>query len=355
MAPARRPDLRQQPPHRLLVETPGASDKENLVSVPPVSAFVKNHFRHFNARILREAAEAYKGHLSKGGKMLLALAGAMSTAEIGVSLAEMIRRRKIHAISCTGANLEEDIFNLVAHDLYESLPNYRCLSVQDELDLFDKSLNRVTDTCIPDVEIWNRLEGPFNDEWRSADKAGERFFPHEFVFRILRGGKITQHYQIDPKESWVYAAMERDLPIFVPGWEDSSLGNMYAGACIRKEIKNVGTVRSGIEAMASLATWYSATSAESSIGLFQVGGGIAGDFPISVVPLLHQDLSRTDIPKWGFFCQIGDSTTSYGSYSGAPPNEKASWGKLGATTPSFLIESDATIVAPLVFAYVLDW
>ncbi len=90
------------------------------------------------------------------------------------------------------------------------------------------------------------------------------------------------------------------------------------------------------------------------VGFFQIGGGIAGDFPICVVPMLEQDLER-DTPLWGYFCQISDSTTSYGSYSGAVPNEKITWGKLDGNTPKFIIESDATIVAPLVFAYVLGW
>jgi deoxyhypusine synthase len=37
------------------------------------------------------------------------------------------------------------------------------------------------------------------------------------------------------------------------------------------------------------------------------------------------------------------------------PNEKITWGKLGVKTPKFIIESDATIVAPLIFAHVLGW
>jgi deoxyhypusine synthase len=321
----------------------------------PITRFICEHFRHFNAATLCRAAEAYKAHLKKNGKMLVALAGAMSTAEIGLSLAEMIRRKKVHAISCTGANLEEDIFNLVAHDLYEPAPNYRYFAIQDEQRLFERNLNRITDVCIPDDAIWDRLEQPFLNEWQSAEKKGERYFPHEFVYRILRSGEIKRHYQVDVKNSWVHAAMERNLPIFVPGWEDSSVGNMFAGACIRGEIKDSSTVRSGMEYMIELAKWYSEVSVQNSIGFFQIGGGIAGDFPICVVPMLHQDLLKTNIPKWGYFCQISDSITSYGSYSGAVPTEKISWGKLDANTPSYVIESDATIVAPLIFASVLDW
>jgi len=114
-------------------------------------------------------------------------------------------------------------------------------------------------------------------------------------------------------------------------------------------------MRGGIEYMMARADWYQKTSPDTSIGFFQIGGGIAGDFPICVVPMLHQDLRLENVALWGYFCQVSDSTTSYGSYSGAVPNEKITWGKLGADTPKFIIESDATIVVPLIFAKVLGW
>jgi len=321
----------------------------------PISTFIKHHFRHFNAATLVDATEGYIQHLSSGGKMFLTLAGAMSTAELGVSLAEMIRQEKVHAICCTGANLEEDVFNLVAHDFYERVPHWRDLTPEDEQKLLDKHMNRVTDTCIPEEEAMRRIEGVILQEWTAADKAGERLFPHEFFYRILKTADLQKSFQIDVKNSWLFAAMERNLPIFVPGWEDSTLGNMYAGHCISGDVKNVHTVRSGIEYMMSLAAWYTNFAAQSSIGFFQIGGGIAGDFPICVVPMLRQDLEREDTPLWGYFCQISDSTTSYGSYSGAIPNEKITWEKLSIHTPKFVIESDASIVAPLVFAGVLGW
>ena len=323
------------------------------MSQGPISSFVKRHYRHFNAATLVEAAEGYTEHLTRGGKMFLTLAGAMSTAELGISLAEMIRQDKVHGICCTGANLEEDVFNLVAHDFYERVPNWRDLKPEDEQALLERHMNRVTDTCIPEEEAMRRIEGVILKEWIGCDSKGERLFPHEFFFRVLQSPELRKSFQIDVKDSWLYAAMERNLPMFVPGWEDSTLGNMYAGHCIGGDVKNVHTVRTGIEYMMSLADWYTKTSKKSSIGFFQIGGGIAGDFPICVVPMLRQDLEQKDTPLWGYFCQISDSTTSYGSYSGAVPNEKITWGKLGIETPKFIIESDASIVAPLVFAIVL--
>lgn len=323
-------------------------------SLGPVSKFIKHHYRHFNAAALVDTAEGYKKHIDQGGKMMVTLAGAMSTAELGLSLAEMIRQDKVHLISCTGANLEEDIFNLVAHDHYERVPHYRQLTPQDEQALLERHMNRVTDTCIPEAEAMRRIESVMLEQWTTADQAGERYFPHEFFYRAIRSGKLKPHYQIDPKDSWMLAAAEKNLPIIVPGWEDATLGNMYAAACMRGEVKNVHTVRTGIEYMIQLSEFYQGVTKNNSLGMFQIGGGIAGDFPICVVPMLHQDLG-IEARLWGYFAQISDSTTSYGSYSGAVPNEKITWGKLGVDTPKFIVESDATIVAPLIFSYVLNW
>jgi deoxyhypusine synthase len=333
------------------VTRPGRTGEDGY---PSVSAFLDRHFKHFNAATLLDAARSYKTHVEHGGKMLVTLAGAMSTAELGISLAEMIRENKVHAVCCTGANLEEDIFNLVAHSYYVKLPGYRSLTGDEEEALLKRHLNRVTDTCIPEEEAIRRIEGHIAKEWVEADEENRSLFPHEYIYRLLEKGVLEQYYEIDPKDCWVAAAAEKKLPVFVPGWEDSTLGNIYAAKVTKGEIKNVHTVRSGVEYMTSLADWYRKTSGRG-IGFFQIGGGIAGDFPICVVPMLRQDLRLKDIPLWTYFCQISDSTTSYGSYSGAVPNEKITWEKLGKDTPRFIIESDATIVAPLMFAYVLGW
>ena len=321
----------------------------------PISRFMERHYRHFNAAALMDAARAYEEHMEAGGSMFLAMAGAMSTGELGISLAEMIRQGKIDAISCTGANLEEDLFNLVAHDHYVRVPHYRDLTPEDEAELLERHLNRVTDTCIPEEEAFRRVEAVIIDRWVRAEAAGERRFPHEFLYDIIRSGDLEGSYEIDPSDSWLVAAAERDLPIFVPGWEDSTLGNVFAARYMEGKVKDPTIIRTGIEYMEALAGWYLGAAPSSPVGFFQIGGGIAGDFPICVVPLLHQDMNRTDVPMWAYFCQISDSTTSYGSYSGAVPNEKITWGKLEADTPKFIIESDATIVAPLLFAWVLGW
>ena len=347
--------------------------------------FIDRHYRHFNAATLREAAGAYRDLVDGGGRMLVTLAGAMSTAELGLSLAEMIRAGKVHAICATGANLEEDLFNLVAHDHYRRIPDWRALTAEQEKDLERRGLNRVTDTCIPEAEAFRAVEAPLRELWRAADAAGERRLPHAYLYQLIRDRTLADRYQIDPADSWLMAAAAADLPLFVPGWEDSTLGNVFVAERLAGGLGRPGPVLGGTEYMAALAEWYARTSTGRNlaelpeiddapdaarddpprpdgqslpggkpVGLFQIGGGIAGDFPICVVPTIRQDLHRW-CPYWAYFCQISDSTTSYGSYSGAVPNEKITWGKLDVDTPKFVVESDATIVAPLVFGYVLGW
>ena len=320
-----------------------------------VRDFMDHHFRHFNARETVAAAQAYEEHLQAGGKMLMTLAGAMSTAQLGVILSRMIREDKVHAISCTGANLEEDVFNLLANKQYEIIPDWRALSAAGEKALYDRGMNRVTDTCIP-VDVMRHLERRLIERWQAACEGGNRRTPAEFIFEVLGSGEMSEYYQIDPADSWILAAHERGIPVWSPGWEDSTTGNIFAARVLEGAIPHHQCVRSGTEQFEQLMRWYlennGTDEGRPSVGFFQIGGGIAGDLAICAVPSIIQDL-RKDVPFWGYFAQITDAATSYGGYSGAPPNEKITWGKLEVDTPKFFINSDASIVAPLMFGYVL--
>ena len=316
-----------------------------------VRDFVNEHYRHFNAGTVQRASASLVDMLESGGKLFLTLAGAMSTAEIGRSLAEMIRSGHVAAISCTGANLEEDVFNLVAHDHYVRVPRYEDLAPSDEEDLLTRHLNRVTDTCIPEEEAIRAIEHEVLRLWKEASDEDSSHLPHRYLYRLLTSGALEDAYQADPANSWLLAAAQVDLPLFVPGWEDSTLGNIFAARC-SEGVVNPSAVLGGVHYMTELMTFYRSTALP--LAFLQAGGGIAGDFPICVVPLLHQDLGETGVSLWAWFAQITDATASYGGYSGAPPNEKITWGKLSAATPRFNIQSDASIVLPLMFGYVLD-
>ena len=314
-----------------------------------VRDFIQRNYRHFNAGALSDCIESIRTFLDNDGRLMITLAGAMSTAEIGKTLAPAIRSQKVHAICCTGANLEEDLFNLIAKSEYERIPNWRDFSASDDSDLHERGLNRVTDVAIPEQEAIRYVEKQMLELWKDAEAAGDRRFPHEYVYDLLLHGDLD--FDGDPNDSWLMAAADANLPIFTPGWEDSTLGNILVARVIDLTLSSQDIVLGGLHAMQALADWY--REDDSPTGLLQVGGGISGDFPICVVPMLRQDVG-VDVNLWSWFAQISESRPSYGGYSGAPPNEKISWGKLSLETPTFVIESDASIVLPLILEAIME-
>ncbi len=317
----------------------------------PMLDFVLSNYMNFNARATRDALLAYEKHIANGGRMFRAVAGAMSSAQLGITMAPAIRAGLIHGLSVTGANLEESLFRLVAHDHYKDFPDYRYMRKQDDTRILDQRMRRVTDTSIPEDEAFRAVEKIIVPMWKEATRKGERRFWHEYFYDVILALK-KKHFQGDPEQCWLLAAAKARLPIVVPGHEDSTFGNIFASYVKTGEC-SPSIVKSGIEYMAAFYEQYRDLSKGAGVGFFQIGGGIAGDFPICVVPSIKYDLQKP-VKPWAYFCQISDSTTSYGSYSGATPNEKITWDKLTEKTPMFVIESDATIVVPLMLKALME-
>ncbi len=317
----------------------------------PVFEFVLKNYKNFNARATRDALLAYWRHAEAGGKMFWAVAGAMSSAQLGITLAPAIRAGLIHGLSVTGANLEESLFRLVAHHEYKDFPEYRYFTKADDTKILEDRMRRVTDTSIPEDEAFRAVEKYIVPMWTEATQGGKRRFWHEYFYELIQKLPASTH-QGDPEACWLLAAAEANLPIVVPGHEDSTFGNIFASHVKYQEC-SASIVKSGIEYMAEFYDQYGVLSKGKGVGFFQIGGGIAGDFPICVVPSIKYDLQKP-VKPWAYFCQISDSTTSYGSYSGATPNEKITWDKLTEKTPMFVIESDATVVVPLMLSALLE-
>lgn len=318
----------------------------------PILELVLTNYKNFNARATRDALVAYLRHIERGGKMFWAVAGAMSSAQLGITLAPAIRAGLIHGLSVTGANLEESLFRLVAHDSYRDFPDYRYFTKQDDTKILEQRMRRVTDTSIPEDEAFRAVEKYIVPTWKRATETGTRRFWHEYFYELVQtiGADL---YQGNPEECWLLAAARANLPIVVPGYEDSTFGNIFASH-VKLGDCSASIAKSGIEYMTVFYDQYRELSSGAGVGFFQVGGGIAGDFPICVVPSIKYDL-EAPVKPWAYFCQISDSTTSYGLYSGATPNEKITWDKLTEETPMFVIESDATIVVPLVLRALLEY
>ncbi|CAN5398644.1 deoxyhypusine synthase family protein [soil metagenome] len=318
----------------------------------PILELITRNYKNFNARATHDALAAYIRHIEAGGKMFWAMAGAMSSAQLGITLAPAIRAGLVHGLSVTGANLEESLFRLVAHDHYKDFPDYRYFTKADDTEILRQRMRRVTDTSIPEDEAFRAVEKIIVPMWTKAHASGDRRFWHEYFYDLVQavGADVIQG---NPEECWLLAAAKAKLPIVVPGYEDSTFGNIFASH-VKHGDCGAGIVKSGIEYMAEFYDQYRDLASGAGVGFFQIGGGIAGDFPICVVPSIKYDLEQEARP-WAYFCQISDSTTSYGSYSGATPNEKITWDKLTAETPMFVIESDATIVAPLMLTALLEY
>ncbi|HXI56337.1 MAG TPA: deoxyhypusine synthase family protein [Polyangia bacterium] len=317
----------------------------------PILELVLTNYKNFNARATRDAIIAYWRHIERGGRMFWAVAGAMSSAQLGITLAPAIRAGLIHGLSVTGANLEESLFRLVAHDHYRDFPDYRYFTKQDDTRILNDRMRRVTDTSIPEDEAFRAVESIIVPMWKRASDKRERRFWHEYFYELIQTIGADLH-QGKADECWLLAAAKAKLPVVVPGYEDSTFGNIFASHVKHGDCEAT-IARSGIEYMAAFYDQYRELSAGAGVGFFQIGGGIAGDFPICVVPSIKYDLEQP-VKPWAYFCQISDSTTSYGSYSGATPNEKITWDKLTAETPMFVIESDATIVVPLLLRALLE-
>lgn len=317
----------------------------------PTLEFVLKNYSNFNSRATRDALVAYWRHVEKGGKMFWAVAGAMSSARLGITLSPAIKAGLISGLSVTGANLEESLFRLVAHNHYKNFPDYRYFTKQDDVKILENRMRRVTDTSIPEDEAFRVVEKYIVPVWREATLNNKRKFWHEYFYELVQSVD-KKLYQGNSNECWLLAAALQNLPMVVPGYEDSTFGNIFA-SYVKSGECNANIAKSGIEYMVLFYEQYKKLSSGAGVGFFQIGGGIAGDFPICVVPSIKYDLKQK-VKPWAYFCQISDSTTSYGSYSGATPNEKITWDKLTAETPMFVIESDATIVAPLILTALLE-
>jgi deoxyhypusine synthase len=330
-------------------------------SATPVSAFAERTLNHTNGGATMAAALWLKEHIKNGGKVVVTLAGALSSFQIGIMLAELIRQNKVHLVSATGANHEESYYRYVAHSHYAYIPRYTELTPEQEAELRDAGLRRITDTFLPEDESVRIMEPHLLKMWKEAEAKGESAFPHEYFRRLFAEGLIKPDPKANPQDSWVYAAYKKNIPIVVPGFEDSTMGNIFASYTYTGAHKKKGdpvadprVMKSGLDYFHLMYDWYMKESKDAPIAFLQLGGGIAADFPICVVPSIKHDLGNDNVRDWAGFIEIGSSPMSYGSYSGAGGKEKITWDKLSTKSYYNIIQSDVTVAFPWIAAVLLD-
>jgi deoxyhypusine synthase len=327
----------------------------------PVSSFADQTLKHLNGGSTLQAALWLKNHINNGGKLVVTLAGALSSFEVGVMLAELIRQNKVHLVSATGANHEESYYRYVAHSHYANIPRYTELTPEQEAELRDAGLRRITDTFLPEDESVRIMEPHLLKMWQEAAKKGEKYFPHEYFRRLFKEKLIKPDKQANHQDCWAYAAYEKDIPIVIPGFEDSTMGNVFASYTYAGPHKKKGDIildgsvmKGGLDYFHLMYDWYMRESKNSPIAFLQLGGGISADFPICVVPSIKHDLKlHGKVRDWAGFIEIGSSPMSYGSYSGAGGKEKITWDKLSTKSYYQIIQSDVTVVFPWIAAVLL--
>lgn len=331
-------------------------------SKTPVSSYAMRTLNHCNGGATLQAALWLKEHLARGGKLVVTIAGALSSFQVGVMLAELIRQGKVHLVSATGANHEESYYRYIAHSHYAYIPRYTELTPEQEAELRDAGLRRITDTFLPEDESVRIMEPHLLKMWKDAQKKGERYFPHEYFRRLFSENLIKPDAQANADDCWAYAAYKHNVPIIIPGFEDSTMGNIFASYTYdgkyrtdKSVVLNQNIMKSGLEYFTYLYDWYMETAKKSPIAFLQLGGGISADFPICVVPSIKHDLGLHDkVRDWAGFIEIGSSPMSYGSYSGAGGKEKITWDKLSTKSYYQVIQSDVTVVFPWMAAVLLD-
>lgn len=325
-----------------------------------VSAFAKRTLLHLNGGATLQAALWLKNHLDNGGKLVVSIAGALSSFQVGIMLAELIRQDKVHLVSATAANHEESFYRYVAHSHYAYIPKYTELTPIQEAELRDAGLRRITDTFLPEDESVRIMEPHLVKMWKDAQSSGERYFPHEYFRRLFKKRLIQPDPMANPHDCWTYAAFKKDIPIVIPGFEDSTMGNIFASYTYAGRYRSSPThlfdqsiMKSGLEYFTMLYDWYGDISKKNPVAFLQLGGGIAADFPICVVPSIKHDLEHHRVRDWAGFIEIGSSPMSYGSYSGAGGKEKITWDKLSTKSYYQIIQSDVTVVFPWIAAILL--
>ncbi len=337
----------------------------------PITNWLVDRKRHCNGGRTVDAGLWLKDHCNDGGRIFMSMAGAGSSFQMGRDIGEMIRAGKIAGLSVTGANMEESLYRLISNSDYAYIPNYEQLTRMQEKELDNAGLRRITDTFLPEEESVRKVLSKLEILWREADATGKSFFWHEYFWQLFERNLVELDEE-DAENCWLYQAWKYKIPVFVPGIEDSTMGNIFTYFCydgnhsfaskykqeipIRKEV-----VRHSFEYMHKLVEWYMDNANEKGLAFLQYGGGIAADFSICVVPHLKKDflegLSNEEqeklIRSWAGFIEIHLAPMSAGSYSGAGYKEKITWGKFDTDAFGIQIYGDYTSVGPDICAIVL--
>lgn len=341
----------------------------------PVTSFLVSKKIHCNGGATVRSGLYLRQHLLNGGKMFLTMSGAGSSFQMGKTISELIRAGKVHGISVTGANMEESLYRYVAHSQYAYIPKYAKLTAEQEEELRTVGIRRITDTFLPEEESVRVVLDALMQLWTQAQEQGKSYLWHEYFFQLFERGLVQKDPEAREEDCWLFNAWKYKIPVYVPGWEDSTMGNIFTHACYTgehpflaqyklEEPISKDVVKRNFEYMHHIAERYMDTAkSDSRIAFLQLGGGIAADFPICVVPHIKHDFLAEEpdatkdasVQPWACFVEINSGDMSYGSYTAAGYDEKITWDKFAPGSFGQQIHGDYTVIFPDIAALIMNW
>jgi len=297
---------------------------------------------------IRQGAEVLRLMMQKKGIIrFLTLSGAMTIAQMSLVICDMIDRGMIHSITSTGA--------LMAHGLVPGLglKHFKYNPKDDDEKLAKLGLNRVTDVLEPETNF------DHIDEIMSAALAtfsGRETISPSALHAAL--GKYLEDHHPDHR-AILLSAYRKKVPVFVPAFTDSELGNdVY---CTNKIRELTGKKRIVMDMEKDTAKLLELMTSHASAGIWTFGGGVPRNWTQNVSPLIEIYNNRIaghgpklPMRKYGFGIRCCPDRPHFGHLSGCTYEEGMSWRKFHFNMKQAQIQADATQVEPFLVKYIMD-
>ena len=274
----------------------------------------------------------------------LTISGAMTVGKMDLVICDMIELGMIHAISSTGA--------LMAHGLVSSigLKHYKYNPRYDDTELARRKLNRVTDTLEPETNL-DTVEEIIGEVIDNLD--GKQTLSPTALNRLI-GKYLAEHY---PNERGILkSAYLKKVPVFVPAFVDSELGNDIYIHNIKRRRRGKKPILMDLERDSK--ELIKIVTGAKKFGIFSIGGGVPRNNVQNVAPLIeiiNERLGPTyPNRRFSYGVRICPDKPHFGHLSGCTYSENESWRKADKNGIYAEMLADATQVWPFLIKYLME-
>ena len=311
----------------------------------------------YNAKRLAEACHLFKSMLDGNSTVCLTLAGAMTPVGMGGGIIKMMEKGFVDWIVTTGANTYHDL-----HFAYQ-LPVHQGDQCADDNELAEHDVVRIYDvyidmqrTLIAQDNIIQALTGKAVEDNKFPAK-----FSTAYYYKTL--GEGVWETAKNPDRSFIASASKNKVPVFVPGFADSSVGmgtsylpilaNRNSGS-FDLDPEDFVDPSPTMDVLESAAIVHDSMIHDISRGVIEVGGGVPKNFLQQTGPMISQIIGM-ECPGENYVIQVTVDRPDTGGLSGATINEGKSWGKIPRAGEGNVVPYlDATVGIPIIFAYALE-